>query len=124
MAASGGSIINVGAATGLKPDTTTFALYASTKEAIRSLTRTIANEFAADGIRANVLIPLAASPSFTQWAAENPEEYRVINETIPLRRMGEPEHDVGPVAVFLASSDARYVTGTTLLADGGRGYLR
>jgi NAD(P)-dependent dehydrogenase (short-subunit alcohol dehydrogenase family) len=41
-----------------------------------------------------------------------------------LRRMGDPEIDVGPVAVFLASSDARYVTGTTVLADGGRGYLR
>ena len=89
-----------------------------------SLTRTIACEFAADGIRANALIPLAASPSFTLWAEENPEEYRVINETIPLRRMGDPEHDVGAVAVFLASDDARYVTGTTLLADGGRGYLR
>ena len=48
----------------------------------------------------------------------------MINETIPLRRMGDPEADVGPVAVFLASSDARYITGTTLLADGGRGYLR
>jgi NAD(P)-dependent dehydrogenase (short-subunit alcohol dehydrogenase family) len=84
----------------------------------------MACEFAPDGIRANTLIPLAASPSFTDWANENPAEYQVINETIPLRRMGDPETDVGPVAVFLASNDARYITGTTLLADGGRGYLR
>lgn len=124
LSAAGGSIINVGAATGLKPDTTTFSLYASTKEAVRSLTRTMACELAADGVRVNALIPLAASPSFTEWAAQNPEDYRVINETIPLRRMGEPEADVGPVAVFLASEDARYMTGTTLLADGGRGFLR
>jgi NAD(P)-dependent dehydrogenase (short-subunit alcohol dehydrogenase family) len=124
LAATRGSVVNVGAATGLKPDTTTFALYASTKEAIRSLTRTMACELAADGIRVNALIPLASSPSFTQWAEDNPEDYRVIEASIPLRRMGDPEDDVGPAAVFLASPDAHYVTGTTLLADGGRGYLR
>lgn len=124
LAATKGSVVNVGAATGLKPDTTTFALYASTKEAIRSLTRTMACELAADGIRVNALIPLAASPSFTQWAEDNPDDYRIIEASIPLRRMGEPESDVGPIAVFLASADAHYVTGTTLLADGGRGYLR
>jgi NAD(P)-dependent dehydrogenase (short-subunit alcohol dehydrogenase family) len=124
LATTNGSVINVGAATGLKPDTTTFALYASTKEAIRSLTRTMACELAADGIRVNALIPLASSPSFTQWAEDNPDDYRIIEATIPLRRMGDPELDVGAVAVFLASADAHYVTGTTLLADGGRGYLR
>ncbi|MCU0272360.1 MAG: SDR family oxidoreductase [Acidimicrobiales bacterium] len=124
LAATRGSVINVGAATGLKPDTTTFALYASTKEAIRSLTRTMACELAVDGIRVNALIPLASSPSFTQWADDNPDDYRAIEASIPLRRMGDPEDDVGPAAVFLASEDAHYVTGTTLLADGGRGYLR
>ena len=124
LAAAGGSVINVGAATGLKPDTTTFALYASTKEAIRSLTRTMACELAADRVRVNALIPLASSPSFTEWAHDNPDAYEVIEASIPLRRMGDAEHDVGPVAVFLAGPDAHYLTGTTLLADGGRGFLR
>jgi NAD(P)-dependent dehydrogenase (short-subunit alcohol dehydrogenase family) len=123
LAASHGSIINVGAATGLKPDTTTFALYASTKEAVRSFTRTAACELAPD-VRVNALIPLATSPSFTQWAHENPDDYAIIVDSMPMKRMGDPVTDVGPVAVFLASAAAHYLTGTTLMADGGRGFLR
>lgn len=124
LAASNGSVINLSAATGLKPDSTTFALYASTKEAIRSLTRTAACELAADGIRVNALVPLAGSPSFDRWAEGNPADYEIIEATIPLGYMGDAVRDVGPVAVFLASAEAHYVTGTTLMADGGRGYLR
>lgn len=124
LAASKGSIINVGAATGLKPETKTFTLYASTKEALRSLTRTTAMEWAKHGIRVNALIPLATSPAFDEWGDENPQAFQTILDTIPLRYLGDPEHDVGPGAVFLASDDAHYVTGTTLMLDGGRGYLR
>lgn len=124
LARAKGSIINVGAATGLKPDTTTFALYASTKEALRSLTRTAAMEWARDGIRVNALIPLATSPSFSEWGSRNPAAYQTILDSIPLRYLGDPVDDVGPGAVFLASDDARYLTGTTLMLDGGRGYLR
>lgn len=121
---SKGNIINVGAATGLKPDTTTFTLYASTKEALRSLTRTAAMEWARDGIRVNALIPLATSPSFSAWGEEHPEAYQTILDSIPLRFLGDPVLDVGPGAVFLASDDAHFLTGTTLMLDGGRGYLR
>lgn len=124
LARSKGNVINVGAATGLKPDTTTFTLYASTKEALRSLTRTAAMEWASHGIRVNALIPLATSPSFGEWGEANPDAYRTILESIPLKFLGDPVTDVGPGAVFLASDDAHYLTGTTLMLDGGRGYLR
>lgn len=121
---SRGNIINVGAATGLKPDSSTFALYASTKEALRSLTRTAAMEWAPHGIRVNALIPLAQSPSFGLWADEHADDYGVILDSIPLGYLGDTVLDVGPGAVFLASDAAHYLTGTTLMVDGGRGYLR
>lgn len=124
LARAKGNVINVGAATGLKPETQTFALYASTKEALRSLTRTAAMEWAEHGIRVNALIPLATSPSFSEWGATNPAAYQTILDSIPLRFLGDPVDDVGPGAVFLASDDAHYLTGTTLMLDGGRGYLR
>lgn len=124
LARAKGNVINVGAATGLKPDTTTFTLYASTKEALRSLTRTAAMEWAGHGIRVNALIPLATSPSFSEWGNAHPAAYQTILDSIPLRALGDAADDVGPGAVFLASDDAHYLTGTTLMLDGGRGYLR
>lgn len=119
-----GCVVNIGAATGLKPDTTTFSFYASTKEALRSLTRTAAMEWGPLGVRVNMVIPLAKSPAFDLWGEENPEEYRLNLASIPLKYLGDPQHDVGPGVVFLASDDAHYLTGTTLMLDGGRGYLR
>jgi NAD(P)-dependent dehydrogenase (short-subunit alcohol dehydrogenase family) len=119
-----GTIINLDAATGLKPDTTSFALYASTKEAIRSLSRTCALEWGPDGIRVNTLIPLAKTGSFDEWAGRNPDAFRAIVDSIPLGYLGDPAIDVGPAAIFLAGPAARFITGTTLMADGGRGYLR
>jgi len=124
LQAAKGCVVNIGAATGLKPDTTTFSFYASTKEALRSLTRTAAMEWGPLGIRVNALIPLAKSPAFDRWGEANPEEYRINIASIPLKYLGDPQHDVGPGVVFLASDAARYMTGTTLMLDGGRGYLR
>ena len=124
LRATNGCVINIGAATGLKPDTTTFSLYASTKEALRSLTRTAAMEWGPHGVRVNMVIPLAKSPAFDLWGERNPAEYKINLDSIPLKYLGDPQHDVGPGVVFLASDDARYLTGTTLMLDGGRGYLR
>ena len=124
LRATQGCVVNIGAATGLKPDTTTFSFYASTKEALRSLTRTAAMEWGPLGIRVNMVIPLAKSPAFDLWGEQNPEEYRINLGSIPLKYLGDPHHDIGPGVVFLASDDAHYLTGTTLMLDGGRGYLR
>ncbi len=124
LAVRPGVIVNLSAATPLKPDTTTFAAYASTKEAIRALSRAAAGEWGPEGIRVNVVIPLAHSEHFDQWGEEHPEAFGVILDSIPLGYLGDAETDIGDVVVWACSDDARWVTGTTLMADGGRGYLR
>lgn len=120
----GASIINVVSSVMLKTDTSGFALYAATKTAIRSMTRTLACEWGPDGIRVNALSPQTDSPAWQRWSAGNPELAARILSEIPLGHVGDAERDVGPVAVFLASDASRYVTGSLVLADGGRGQLR
>ncbi len=120
----GGSVINVVSSVMLKPDTSGFVLYAATKTALRSLTRTAAMEWGPRGIRVNALSPQTTSPAWEDWSAANPDAAAKILTEVPLGHIGEAHRDVGPVAVFLASDASRYMTGGLLLADGGRGHLR
>jgi NAD(P)-dependent dehydrogenase (short-subunit alcohol dehydrogenase family) len=100
------------------------APYAAAKEAIRGFTRSAAREWAADGIRVNVIRPIAESPAMAAWGKVSPEQKRTAASRIPLRRLGDCDADIAPVAVFLASDDSRYVTAVTLPADGGGGMER
>lgn len=120
----GASILNIVSSVMLKPDTSGFALYAATKTAIRSMTRTLACEWGPEGIRVNALSPQTDSPAWSAWSTANPALAAKILSEIPAGYVGDAERDVGPVAVFLASDAARYVTGSLVLADGGRGQLR
>jgi NAD(P)-dependent dehydrogenase (short-subunit alcohol dehydrogenase family) len=54
-----------------------------------------------------------------RWKAEHPEQYAASASNIPLQRFGDPQKDVAPVVAFLLSEDRRYMTGQTLMADGG-----
>jgi NAD(P)-dependent dehydrogenase (short-subunit alcohol dehydrogenase family) len=120
----GGSVINVVSSVMLKQDTSGFLLYAATKTAMRSLTRTAAVEWGSRGIRVNALSPQTTSPAWVDWSAGNPEAAAKILSEVPLGHIGDAYADVGPVAVFLASDASAYMTGGLLLADGGRGHLR
>ena len=93
--------------------------YNTAKEALRTLTRTAAREWAATGIVANVICPAARSAALERVIATNPEIAETASSAIPMGRMGDPLEDIAPVAVFLASEGARYLTGNTLFVDGG-----
>lgn len=100
------------------------AVYAAAKEAIRGLSRSLAREWGPDGIRVNMIRPIAASPSLAGWAEANPKLAGVQARAIPLGRFGDCDADIAPVAVFLASDESRYLTAVTLPADGGGGQER
>ena len=94
-------------------------MYNGSKEAARALTRTAAVEWGRHGITANVICPFAATPSWEGFKQFDPDGARQIVEGNPCRYIGDSEADVGPLAVFLASEESRYVTGNTVHADGG-----
>lgn len=120
----GGVIVNLGTGAALRPDPIGYGCYGAVKEAIRALTRAAAVEWGADDIRVHAIIPLASSEGFESWAAQRPEEFEAFRATIPLRRVGDPEHDIGRAVVFLCGPDGSYLTGNTLLIDGGQAFLR
>lgn len=118
-----GSVINFASGAGIEGQPNQ-ASYAAAKEAIRAISRVAANEWAGDGINVNVISPLALTEGVQAYLAANPGiEDRLLAGT-PMHRFGDPEADIGRVAVFLASDDARYMTGQTLMVDGGTIKLR
>jgi NAD(P)-dependent dehydrogenase (short-subunit alcohol dehydrogenase family) len=120
----GGAIVNVASGAGLLAPAG-MAAYSASQEAIRSLTRTAAVELGPLGIRVNVICPVASgSESLDRWASRDPERLAAYVANTPLRRVGDPVDDVGEGVVFLCGDQSRYVTGTTLMLDGGRSYLR
>jgi NAD(P)-dependent dehydrogenase (short-subunit alcohol dehydrogenase family) len=115
----GGKIINFGSGNGLGAMKGT-AAYNATKEGIRSLTRTAAAEWGKYGICVNVIVPTIITDSARSFLEERPGIEEKLVAQIPLRRMGDVDQDIGPVAVFLSSSDSDFVTGQTLNVDGGQ----
>jgi NAD(P)-dependent dehydrogenase (short-subunit alcohol dehydrogenase family) len=119
MKANGyGRIINMCSLNGVNAHMGT-AEYNVAKEALRALTRTAAREWAAYGITANVICPAAKSAAFLRAAEMVPHLAETADAMNPMGRMGDPETDIAPVAVFLASEQSRYLTGNTLFVDGG-----
>jgi NAD(P)-dependent dehydrogenase (short-subunit alcohol dehydrogenase family) len=93
--------------------------YNATKEAIRALTRTAANEWGQYGITVNVINPALETRAFDAWKAARPEFVEALKEKIPMRRLGDPDKDAGPIAVFLAGPGSDYMTGGTFMLEGG-----
>lgn len=93
--------------------------YNMAKEALRTLTRSAAREWAPFGICCNAICPGAATEAYQKFAAAQPENAADMLRLNPMGYMGDPERDIGGAALFLASEDCRYVTGNTLFVDGG-----
>jgi 3-oxoacyl-[acyl-carrier protein] reductase len=117
LAASKGSIIIVSSVAGLKSNIGNPA-YAASKAGAISLTKTLGQAFASEGIRVNGLAPGLVDTKLTKVTTQNQERLEGTLERIPQRRMGTPE-DMAGVAIFLASPLASYVTGHTVVVDGG-----
>jgi 2-hydroxycyclohexanecarboxyl-CoA dehydrogenase len=118
-ARGGGSIVNFGSSTSITGDRG-FGPYVMAKEAVRGLTRVAANEWGRDGIRVNVVCPAAMSPSSKAFRDADPDRWARILRQIPLGRMGDDIADIGCAVAALVDDDLRFLTGATLLLDGGR----
>ena len=120
LKASQGSVINFASGAGLFGKLGQ-ASYAAAKEGIRGMSRVAAAEWGPDGIRVNVVCPLAMTESLKEWKENYPELFEKTIQGIPLGRFADPMDDIGRVCVFLASEDAHYVTGETITLQGGSG---
>jgi NAD(P)-dependent dehydrogenase (short-subunit alcohol dehydrogenase family) len=114
----GGSIINMSSVNGLAAEADQ-AHYNATKGAINLLSMSMAVELAEYGIRVNSLCPGFIDTRLTRPLIDNTPAIAEYLKTIPMKRVGQPE-EIAASAVFLASDDSRYMTGHSLVVDGGQ----
>jgi NAD(P)-dependent dehydrogenase (short-subunit alcohol dehydrogenase family) len=118
MESGGGAIINTASIAGLLgfPN---LAPYVASKHGVIGLTKTAAVEFSADGVRVNAICPgVIETPMVARTREEDPEQIEGTIAATPIDRLGQPE-EIGDAAVWLASEDASFVTGESLVVDGG-----
>ena len=94
--------------------------YGMVKAGIRGFVKSLAREWGPFGINVTCVSPLARTPALDIAYRENPVLEERLNVMIPLGRVGDPETDIGPAMAFLASDSSRYITGQTIVVDGGR----
>jgi NAD(P)-dependent dehydrogenase (short-subunit alcohol dehydrogenase family) len=113
----GGSITIVSSIAGLRA-AGMIGAYGISKAADMALARNYAQEWGPDNIRVNCIAPGLVKTDFARALWEDPERIKAVNETVPLRRIGDPK-DIGGIGAFLASDAALFITGQVIVADGG-----
>ncbi len=118
LASGGGSVVLTGSPTGLFGLAPGFAAYSSSKAGVYGLARVMANEYAAEGIRVNVVLPGFTDTPLVRSIMANPAGRDELVRGIPLRRPGTAE-EVAAMILFLASEESSYATGGAFFVDGG-----
>lgn len=117
-ASAHGRLILVSSSAGIE-GSASLPLYASVKAAQRGLAKSLAREWGERGVTVNCIAPLAVTGALEGAFEKNPDLLPRLEARTPLRRLGDPERDVGSVVAFLASEAAGYITGQTIVCDGG-----
>jgi len=117
LARKSGSIVIVSSIGGLR-GSPILGAYAITKAADIQMTRNLAREFGRDGVRVNSIAPGLVRTDFARALWENPENLKASTASACMGRIGEP-HEIAGAAVFLASDASSFMTGQTIVIDGG-----
>ena len=112
-----GNVVNISSVSGLGGDWG-MSVYNAAKGAVTNFTRALAMDYGADGVRVNAICPGFTFTELTEDMKQNEPLLQKFYERIPLKRAGEPE-DIADAIAFIASDDARYITGVNLPVDGG-----
>ncbi len=112
-----GNVVNISSVSGLGGDWG-MSVYNAAKGAVTNFTRALAMDYGSDGVRVNAICPGFTFTDLTENAKQDEELLARFYDRIPLRRAGEAD-DIASAIVFIASDDARYITGANLPVDGG-----
>lgn len=113
-----GRVVNLGSSAGTQGQRG-LAGYAAAKEAIRGISRVTAREWGEFGITVNVICPSATSPGMLVWAREHPDLHAGFLANRPIPRDGDAYTDIGPLVVFLVGPGSGFITGETIMVNGG-----
>jgi dehydrogenase/reductase SDR family member 4 len=113
-----GSIINIASIAGLRPQFNSL-LYSLTKAALIMLTQSYALELGPRGVRVNAIAPGLVETALSEYYWKDQARFQPLMERQPIKHLGQPR-EIAAIALLLASDDSSYVTGQTIVADGGR----
>ncbi|WP_077604156.1 SDR family NAD(P)-dependent oxidoreductase [Oceanobacillus sojae] len=113
-----GAIVNTSSTAGVVGQETV-GTYSATKHGIVGITKTIAAEYAREGIQVNAIAPgTTETPMVAQYRKDHPENFKQVEASIPQRRLGKPE-EIAELVAFLLNGEAKYINGVVVPIDGG-----